>query len=162
MLKKNPKKNIVVAVSGGFDPLHPGHTRLIHEAKKLGTKLIVILNNDNWLKAKKGQVFMPQHERKEILEALRDVDKVILTSHQSNPKDMSVSATLQKIKPDIFANGGDRDKKNAADPKSSLYTDIATCKKLKCKMVFNAGKGGKIESSSWLLANYAKTKKKIK
>jgi hypothetical protein len=73
---------------------------------------------------------------------------------------MSVSKTLQKIKPNIFANGGDRNKKNAADPKSSLYTDIAMCKKIKCKMVFNAGKGGKIESSSWLLANYAKTKKK--
>mgnify|MGYP001589444174 CR=1 FL=1 len=160
MLKNNSKKNIVVAVSGGFDPLHPGHTRLIHEAKKLGHTLVVVLNNDNWLKAKKGQPFMNQKERKEVLEALRDVDKVVLTSHKPNPKDMSVSETLKKIKPDIFANGGDRNKKNAADPKSSLYTDIHTCKKIGCKMIFNVGHGGKVQSSSWLLANYTKTKKK--
>ena len=153
------KKPIIVAISGGFDPIHPGHTRLIHEAKKLGDKLIVILNNDNWLKMKKGHPFMEQAERKEILEALRDVDKVVLTSHKPNPKDMSVSETLKKIKPGIFANGGDRNKKNAADPTSSLYTDINTCKKIGCKMVFNIGKGGKVQSSSWLLKKYVEHKK---
>lgn len=159
MKKVTQKKEVVVAVSGGFDPIHPGHVRLIHEAKKLGTKLVVILNNDNWLKKKKGKPFMSEKERKEVLEALRDVDKVVLTNHKPNDSDMSVSATLAKIKPDVFANGGDRNKKNAADPTSSLYTDINTCKKIKCAMVFNVGKGGKIQSSSWLLANYAAQKK---
>lgn len=152
------KKEIIVAVSGGFDPIHSGHVRMFHEAKKLGTKLVVILNNDNWIKFKKGAPFMEEKERKEIIEALRDVDKVVLTSHKPNPKDMSVSETLKKIKPDIFANGGDRNKKNAADPTSSLYTDINTCKKIKCAMVFNVGKGGKIQSSSWLLKKYAEQK----
>jgi hypothetical protein len=64
------------------------------------------------------------------------LEKVVLTDHAKNPTDMSVSKTLQKIKPNIFANGGDRNKKNAADPKSSLYTDIAMCKKIKCKKLF--------------------------
>ncbi len=159
MKKVTRKKEVVVAVSGGFDPIHPGHIRLIHEAKKLGTKLVVILNNDNWLKQKKGKPFMNEKERKEVIEALRDVDKVVLTNHRPGAKDMSVSATLAKIKPDVFANGGDRDKKNSVDPKSSLYTDINTCKKINCDMVFNIGKGGKIQSSSWLLANYAAQKK---
>ena len=159
MKKVTQKKEVVVAVSGGFDPIHPGHIRLIHEAKKLGTRLVVILNNDNWLKKKKGKPFMSEKERKEVLEALRDVDKVVLTNHKPQASDMSVSATLAKIKPDVFANGGDRNKKNAADPTSSLYTDINTCKKIKCAMVFNVGKGGKIQSSSWLLANYAAQKK---
>ncbi|MCC7356447.1 MAG: adenylyltransferase/cytidyltransferase family protein [Candidatus Doudnabacteria bacterium] len=159
MKKVTQKKEVVVAVSGGFDPIHPGHIRLIHEAKKLGTKLVVILNNDNWLKKKKGKPFMSEKERKEVLEALRDVDKVVLTNHKPQASDMSVSATLAKIKPDVFANGGDRNKKNAADPTSSLYTDINTCKKIRCAMVFNVGKGGKIQSSSWLLANYAAQKK---
>ena len=158
--KTKISKEIVVAVSGGFDPIHPGHIRLIHEAKKLGTKLVVILNNDNWIKRKKGQPFMNEKERKEVLEALRDVDKVVLSNHKFKPSDMSVSATLAKIKPDVFANGGDRNKKNAADPTSSLYTDIQTCKKIDCQMVFNVGKGGKIQSSSWLLAKYSKAKKK--
>ena len=68
--KTNKKKNKkIVAVSGGFDPLHIGHVRMFQEAKKLGDKLIVILNNDNWFKAKGKPVFMSHKERKEIIEA---------------------------------------------------------------------------------------------
>ncbi len=150
------RKQITVAVSGGFDPIHPGHIRMFAQAKKLGDKLIVILNSDNWLKKKKGHVFMPQNERKEVIAALRYVDKVVLTEHKPNPKDMSVASDLKKVRPDIFANGGDRNEKDAANPKSSLYRDIAVCKKIGIKMVFNVGHGGKVESSSWLLSNYLK------
>jgi len=141
------KKNIVV-VSGGFDPLHGGHIRLFKEAKKLGDELVVILNNDNWLKKKKGFVFIPQDERREIIESLKWVDKVILTGHGSVTEDMSVSAELKKLRPNIFANGGDRTKKN--------ILEVAVCKEINCKMVFNIGKGGKIQSSSRLLKNFLK------
>lgn len=139
------QKAIVVAVSGGFDPIHIGHVRLFTEAKKLGDKLIVILNNDKWLTDKKDKVFMKQTERKEIIEALKVVDKVILTSHKKGEyfRDKSVVRELAKIKPDIFANGGDRSAKNIPEYK--------ICKKLGIKMVFNVGKGGKIQSSSWLV-----------
>src|SRR3989344_7433731 len=74
-------KKRIVAVSGGFDPIHIGHVRLLNEARKLGDKLVVILNNDNWLFAKKGFVFMSEEDRKEILESLSAVDKVFLTEH---------------------------------------------------------------------------------
>lgn len=133
-------------MSGGFDPPHIGHVRLFKEARKLGDKLVVILNNDNWLKAKKGYVFMPEHERKELIESFVCVDKVILTNHASNPKDMSVCKELQQLKPHIFANGGDRNKKNVPE--------VAACNSIKCKMIFNIGPGGKIQSSSWLLENF--------
>lgn len=123
--------------------MHVGHVRLFEEAKKLGDKLVVILNNDNWLMMKKGYVFMPQRERKELIEALKPVDKVIITGHKSNPKDMSVSKELKKLKPDIFANGGDRTTKNTPEK--------ATCRAMDCKMVCNVGHGGKVQSSSWLL-----------
>ena len=73
------KKKIIVAVSGGFDPLHSGHIRLFKKARSFGSELVVILNNDNWLKRKKGFVFIPQNERKEILEALKWVDRVVIT-----------------------------------------------------------------------------------
>jgi cytidyltransferase-like protein len=152
-------KPVVVAVSGGFDPIHIGHVRMFERAKALGDKLVVILNNDNWLRAKKQHVFMPDHERREIIAGLRAVDEVIITGHGENPSgaaNMSVSAELAAIKPDIFANGGDRNEKNAADPESSLYWDIKTCKELGVEMVFNIGDGGKIQSSSWLLADYIK------
>ena len=143
-MKKNKRKKTIVAVSGGFDPVHVGHTRLFRAAKKLGDKLVVILNNDNWLLAKKGYVFMPQLQRKELLEAMEVVDKVIITKHPKNPKDMSVCQELSKIKPNIFANGGDR------NPKKDPVPEVATCKKIGCKMVYNIGKGGKIQSSSKL------------
>lgn len=146
-MKKN-KKQVVVAVSGGFDPIHIGHIRLIKEAKKLGDTLIVILNNDNWLKKKKKHIFMHQKERQEILEAIKGVDKVILTSHQLNPDDMSVCRELMKLKPDIFANGGDRKGKNVAIP------EVEVCRKINCRDVYNVGHGGKVQSSSWLLARY--------
>ncbi len=141
-------KKIIVAVSGGFDPPHIGHVRMFCEAKKLGDKLVVILNNDNWLKKKKGIVFMPERERKELIEALRCVDKVVLTGHSRNPKDMSVCRELKRIRPDVFVNGGDRTYKN--------IPEIDVCKKIGCKMVFGVGKGGKVQSSSWLLENYIK------
>ncbi len=148
------KKKIVVAVSGGFDPLHVGHVRMFKKAKKFGDKLVVILNNDNWLVKKKGYVFMPEKERKELIEAIRGVDKVILTAHKKNTNDMSVCVELLKIKPDIFANGGDR--------KIDNTLELSVCKKIGCEAVFNIGDGGKIQSSSWLLKKYAELLKKQK
>jgi len=147
MPRRKVKNKIVVAVSGGWDPVHIGHVRLFNEAKKLGDELVVILNNDNWLRKKKGFVFMPQAERKEILEALTNVDRVVLTRHPKNPKDMSVCAELKKIQPHIFANGGDKNHKN--------IPEAPVCKKINCKMFSNVG-GGKIQSSSWLIKNLDK------
>ncbi|MGB0757181.1 MAG: adenylyltransferase/cytidyltransferase family protein [Patescibacteria group bacterium] len=159
------KKPIVVAVSGGFDPLHIGHVRLMQEAKALGDKLVVILNNDNWLADKKGVPFMPEQERAEILAAYDFVSDVVISSHSKDDPSTdayhrSVARELEKIKPDIFANGGDRDEKNAADPESSLYWDIKTCEDLGIKMVFNVGHGGKVQSSSWLVQKYNDWKSK--
>lgn len=145
-MTRQKKKLKVVAVSGGFDPVHIGHVRMFKTARKLGDRLVVILNNDNWLKKKKGYAFMPGKERKEILENIRWVDKVVLTGHSKNPTDMSVCRELEKIKPDIFANGGDR--------KLDNIPEVAVCDKYHIKMVFNVGHGGKVQSSSWLLKNY--------
>ncbi|HVN26429.1 MAG TPA: adenylyltransferase/cytidyltransferase family protein [Candidatus Paceibacterota bacterium] len=145
------RKKVVVAVSGGFDPIHIGHVRMFEAAKALGDELVVILNNDNWIKKKKGYAFMSEQERKEVIEGLRAVDRVVLTKHESDPKDMSVVHMLAEIRPTIFANGGDRDEKNAADPASSLYKDINACRELGIEMIFNLGRGGKVQSSSWLL-----------
>ena len=145
------KRKLVVAVSGGFDPIHIGHIRLFEAAKKLGDELVVILNNDNWLRKKKRYIFMPEKERKEVIEALRPVDRVVLTSHTKNASDMSVSKELGILHPDIFANGGDRKKHNVPE--------VTVCRRIGCAMVFNMGKGGKIQSSSWLLRKYLYAKK---
>jgi len=144
--KQTKKKKIVVAVSGGFDPIHVGHVRMFQEAKKLGDELVVILNNDNWLREKKIHIFMPDTERKEVIEALSSVDRVVLTGHKKRTKDTSVCRELMELKPDIFANGGDR--------KIGNIPEVPVCNSIGCKMIFNVGNGGKVQSSSWLLKDY--------
>ena len=134
-------KEKIVAVSGGFSPIHIGHIRYFKDAKKLGDKLIVILNTDEFLKRKKGIVFISYRERKEIIESIKYVDEVI----RCIDKDQSVCETLKYLKPDIFAKGGDRILGNIPEKD--------TCEVLGIKMVFGVG-GGKIQSSSWLLKNY--------
>ncbi|MBU1014907.1 adenylyltransferase/cytidyltransferase family protein [Patescibacteria group bacterium] len=141
----------IVAVSGGFDPVHVGHIQLMRAAKKLGDELVVILNNDNWLKKKNGFVFMPQLERRKILEELKCVDRVVLTAHGPSSEDMSVCRELRNIKPDIFANGGDRTRKN--------IPEAQVCKEIGCEMAFRVGRGGKIQSSSWLLQRFLEKKR---
>ncbi len=140
-----------VAVSGGFDPLHVGHVRMFKEARKRGDKLVVILNNDNWLINKKGFAFMPEKERKELLLSFPSVDRVVLTDHALNDPDRSVVRALRKIRPAIFANGGDRDPKDAKKSTSPLSVDQQFCIERGIKMVFNVGKGGKVQSSSWMV-----------
>jgi len=136
------KNKVVVAVCGGFDPIHVGHIRHFRDAKKLGDSLVVMLNDDNWLMKKKGYVFMPFEERKEIV---RHVDKVTPVIDTNG----SVAKTLEQLKPDVFAKGGDRKIDNI--PKS----EIDVCKRLRIKIVFGVG-GGKVQSSSWLIEKMKK------
>lgn len=143
-----------MAVSGGFDPIHIGHVRMFKEAKAFGDHLIVILNNDNWLRNKKGFVFMPEKERKEIIESIFGVDQVVLTEHEIGEVDRSVCKTLKKLKPHIFANGGDR--KPDGDP----VPEVELCRELGIEIVYNIGTGGKVQSSSWLVDKAKKRSKK--
>ena len=140
-----------VAVSGGFDPLHIGHVRMLKAARALGDRLVVIINNDHWLRAKKGFVFMPQKERVELIKSFPFVDRVVLTDHKKGDIDRSVVRSLAKVKPAIFANGGDRDTRDAKKRSSSLNADQQYCKEHGIKMVFNVGRGGKVQSSSWMI-----------
>ncbi len=129
----------VVAVSGGFDPLHIGHLRMIQAAKALGTRLVVIVNRDEFLKQKKGYVFMPLEERMEILRGLRDVDEVVAAVDS----DHTVCETLRLVKHHVFANGGDR-------RDEAVIPEAGVCRELGIEMIFNVG-GGKVQSSSGLV-----------
>ena len=154
--QKKAKKKKVVMVSGGFDPVHIGHVRLFEEAKKLGDELVVVMNNDNWLKLKKGYVFMPEHERKEIVEAFTAVDRVILSSHKKNTTDISISKDIKALRPHIFAKGGDRHVGNIPTP------EVLVCDEIGCKIVNNIGFGGKVQSSSGLVKKVRERKVKNK
>jgi len=134
-LKKN---KIVVAVSGGFDPIHVGHIRYFQAAKKLGDRLLVILNTDEWLMKKKDYVFMPYEERAEILLALECVDEVV----PQIDKDETVRTTLFVYRPDIFAKGGDRTFNN--------IPEAEVCEKYGIMLVTGVG-GNKVQASSKLV-----------
>ena len=136
------EKQIIVAASGYFDPIHVGHIEYLEKAKKLGTKLIVILNTDEQAILKKGYVFMPLEERKKIIESLKFVDEVFT----SIDKDKSVCKSLEAIKPDIFAKGGDRIVSNIPE------ADI--CNKHSIKII--DGLGEKLQSSSELVKKIKK------
>ena len=130
------KNKIRVAVSGYFDPIHVGHLEYLRMAKELGDFLVVIVNNNFQCKLKKGKHFMDENDRVEIVKALRFVDEVFL----SVDKDRTVCKSLEEIKPDVFANGGDR--------ATSEVPETPVCKKFNIKMV--DGLGDKIRSSSSL------------
>ena len=129
-------KIVRVAVSGYFDPIHIGHLEYLKMAKDLGDYLIVIVNNDYQSNLKKGKSFMNELDRVEIVKALKLVDEVFL----SIDKDRTVCKSLEKLKPDIFANGGDR--------LTDEIPEAEVCINLNIKMI--DGLGNKIRSSSEL------------
>ncbi|KKS34112.1 MAG: Glycerol-3-phosphate cytidylyltransferase [Parcubacteria group bacterium GW2011_GWC2_42_12] len=140
------KKKITVAVSGYFNPLHVGHLEMMEKAKKLGDRLVVIVNNDYQVKLKGSVPFLNQIDRMKIVSAIKWVDEVFL----SIDRDASVCRSLDRIKPDIFAKGGDRNVGN--------IPEVAVCRRRHIKII-DKGMGKKIRSSSSLIAHAAKIKR---
>jgi cytidyltransferase-like protein len=129
----------IVVASGYMDPLTVGHVEYLEKAKALGGTLVVIINTDVQAKLKKGSSFMREDERMKIVSSLKCVDKVVL----SIDTDRTVCKTLEMIKPNIFAKGGDTNMASDNIPEGGV------CKKYNVKIV--DGLGDKIQSSRWLL-----------
>ena len=135
----------IVVVSGGFDPVHSGHIKLIKEARLLGDMLIVGINSDEWLARKKGRAFMPWNERLCILNNLSSVDEVYTFDDEDN----TAGHLLQQVRAHyptdriIFANGGDRTQENI--PEMSVPG---------VEFVFGVGGENKSNSSSWILQEW--------
>ena len=135
----------LIAVSGGFDPVHIGHVRMIQDASRYGN-VMVIINSDEWLQRKKGYVFMPWEERAEIMGNIKGV--VMVT--QVDDKDDTVCEALRRHKPDAFANGGDRKTQNTPE--------MDVCEELGIQMMWAVGGNDKPQSSSWLVNNLKEKK----
>ena len=129
----------IVCVSGYFDPIHIGHIEYFKQSKNIGTKLLVIVNNDNQATLKKGKPFMPMEERIQIIKELRCVDYVV----PSIDEDRTVCKTIELLepRPHFFCNGGDQNNNTIPE------TDI--CNKLGIEL--RDGFGEKVQSSSWLI-----------
>ena len=135
-LKEQRRKTVMV--SGGFDPVHIGHIRMILEASEHGD-VIVVANSDDWLYRKKGFVFMEFDQRAEILASIKGAIKV----SGVDDSDTTVCEAIRRLNPDIFANGGDRKKHNTPEQ--------AVCEELGVEMLWGVGGERKANSSSSLV-----------
>ena len=139
--------NDIIMVSGGCDPIHSGHIKLIEEAGSFGD-VVVLLNSDKWLRQKKGHEFLSFDERKTIMSALKKVVDVINFDDDNNNCVNGIEKTIKKyngrnIK---FANGGDRN--------SDTTPEYEFCKKNNIEMLWGIGGKNKANSSSWILKKW--------
>jgi cytidyltransferase-like protein len=140
----------IVLVTGGFDPLHSGHIDYFDDAKKLGDKLVVGLNSDDWLTRKKGRPFMPFEERYSVLSSLKMVDEVISFDDSNDSATDAINKTLSMYPSSesiVFANGGDRVQGNI--PELEHFTN-----NLRVMFAFGVGGDNKKNSSSWILEEW--------
>ena len=146
--KQRTKTGMIIAASGYFNPLHVGHLEYLEMAKKLadklGGRLIVVVNNDKQVKLKGGHQFMNEKDRLKIIRALKCVDKAVL----SIDTDKTVCRSLAKLKPNIFAKGGDRTSKE--------IPERAICSRLGIAIVDRLGK--KTRASSEIIKRAKKMK----
>ena len=136
----------IIIVSGGFDPIHSGHIAYFRAARKLGDKLVVALNSDEWLIDKKGKFFMPFDERRAIIESLSQVDSVIDFKDDKMGSAINALIKVQETYPNdeiAFANGGDRNQGNI--PEMSVEG---------IEFLFSIGGDDKKNSSSWILKKW--------
>lgn len=124
----------VVIISGYFNPLHGGHLDMVEAAKKLGDRLVVVVNNDKQQVLKKGKIILDEDNRVRLMRALRDVDEVVL----SIDEDPTQIETLRQLAHNyhgeelIFANGGDRQGERE-------IPETAVCKEHGIELVFGVG-----------------------
>ena len=100
-LKRAGKK--IVFTNGCFDLLHPGHVKLLEQAKSLGDTLIVGINSDGSVRKNKGanRPVMPDGERAEILAGFAAVDYVVVFD-EPTPREL-----IAAILPNILVKGSD-------------------------------------------------------
>ena len=137
----------IVVVSGGFDPIHSGHIKLINEANKHGD-VIVLLNSDKWLRNKKGKEFLNFYERKIIMSNIKGVINVIEfdDSDKTCIDGIKKAKSLYKNSIIKFANGGDRNNETTPEKEFCDKNDIDT--------LFGIGGNNKSNSSSWILKKW--------
>ena len=137
----------IVLVSGGFDPVHSGHIKLIEDASNHG-KVVVLLNSDKWLRKKKGVEFLTFKERKIIMMALKNVNDVISCGNVDETCLDGIKKAIKKYKncKIKFANGGDRN--NKTTPEKEF------CDKNNIETLFGIGGNNKSNSSSWILKKW--------
>jgi rfaE bifunctional protein nucleotidyltransferase chain/domain len=93
----------IALANGVFDLLHVGHIRYLQGAAAEADRLIVAVNDDEAVRHLKGEgrPVMPQHDRAELVAALRGVDYVVVFSGRT------VADVLLRLRPDVHCKGTD-------------------------------------------------------
>jgi D-beta-D-heptose 7-phosphate kinase/D-beta-D-heptose 1-phosphate adenosyltransferase len=131
---------VLVATSGGFDPLHVGHLRCLRAARELGDALLVIVNGDGYLTGKKGYALMSAEDRAEIIDSVRWVDYVFCYDDGSP----LVAGAIRRVRPNVFAKGI-----SLPDPRA--LPEWSACQEVGCRVLLEVG-GPKVRSSSAVLS----------
>lgn len=101
-IKNFKKKNLLIVVTNGcFDIIHPGHIKIFEESKKLGDKLIVLVNTDKSVKKLKGETrpIISLKSRLKILSSIEHIDYLVAFD-QPTPVNL-----YNIIKPDFLTKG---------------------------------------------------------
>jgi cytidyltransferase-like protein len=135
----------VVITSMYANPIHPGHIECLEMARKLGDRLVVIVNNDHQQMLKIGKIFQDEDFRMQVIRALRVVDDVMLSVDMDGSVCESIETvvmneklTLGEDTKFIFAKGGDRFISN--------IPEVEVCNRLGVKIV--DGLGAKTHNST--------------
>ena len=91
-----------VMATGVFDLLHPGHLYFLTEARKLGDELVVVVARDQTARRLKHEPYVPEHVRREMVEALKPVDRAVLGSTTD------IYETVVRERPGVIALGYDQ------------------------------------------------------
>ena len=151
------ENRVISIVSGGFDPIHPGHIMMMKDCLKFSNYLIVGVNSNKWLINKKGNYFMDIQHRIYVVNNLNVVNEAM--EFEDDDKG-SANNLLIKIRNKysndkiIFANGGDRSD-------SSKILEFETAKQYNIDLKFGIGGSHKESSSSDLLKRWSEYSKKI-
>ena len=151
------ENRVISIVSGGFDPIHPGHIMMMKDCLKFSNYLIVGVNSNKWLINKKGNYFMDIQHRIYVVSSLNVVNE---TMEFEDDDEGSANNLLIKIRNKysndkiIFANGGDRSD-------SSKILEFETAKQYNIDLKFGIGGSHKESSSSDLLKRWGEYSKKI-
>jgi cytidyltransferase-like protein len=89
----------VAMVSGGFDPLHPGHIAYFRAAAELGAPVLCNVSPDSWVEQKHAPL-LTQEERVHVIDAIRLVEYTHAASS-------SVAEVLTLLRPRYFVKGED-------------------------------------------------------
>lgn len=138
------KKAIICSLYA--NPIHLGHLEYFANAREHADILIAVVNNDKQRELKGSKEFMSEHERLEIVRAIRFVDIGYLSIDQDGTQIETLKMLYQRYAIEggmdlIFGNGGDRDNTN--------IPETAICEGLGIQLIDGLGK--KVQSSSWLL-----------